>query len=347
MAKKSRTYWEKRITQIEEALLNKGNAFYGEIETEYAIAIASVEKEIFKWYTRLSTNNDGLSLAEAKKMLNAKELKEFKWNVFEYIKYGEENALDGRWIKQLENASARVHISRLEAMKLQMQHQVEVLFNEHSDKFEKLAMEIYKEGFYHTAYEIQKGFNIGWDLFSLDDKRITKIISKPWAADGKNFSSRIWENKTQLVNSLYTQLSQSIIRGDSPDKAISALANEFNVSRHKAGRLVMTESAFFASASQRDCFIDLSVEKYQVVSTLDNRTSPICQDLDGEIFLMKDYEVGVTAPPFHPFCRTTTIPYFDDNYGERIARDNDGKVYYIPSNITFKEWENRYVNKAS
>lgn len=347
MAKKSSSYWEKRITQIEEALLRKGELTSRGIELEYQMAIAGVEKDIHKWYTRLSTNNDGLSLSEAKKMLNSKELKEFKWNVFDYIKYGEENALDGRWMKQLENASARVHISRLEAMKLQMQHQVEVIFNDQSDKFEKLAKEIYKEGYYHTAYEIQKGFNIGWDLFSLDDKRISKIIAKPWAADGKNFSSRIWENKTQLVNSLYTQLSQSIIRGDSPDKAISAIANEFNVSRHKAGRLVMTESAFFASASQKDCFNDLNVEKYQIVSTLDNKTSPICQDLDGEVFLMKDYEVGVTAPPFHPYCRTTTIPYFDDNYGERIARGNDGKVYYIPANIPFKEWESKYVKKAS
>jgi hypothetical protein len=37
------------------------------------------------------------------------------------------------------------------------------------------------------------------------------------------------------------------------------------------------------------------------------------------------------------------VPYFDDYYGERIARGRDGKVYYIPSNITYKEWENKYV----
>ena len=49
---------------------------------------------------------------------------------------------------------------------------------------------------------------------------------------------------------------------------------------------------------------------------------------------MKDYEAGVTVPPFHVYCRTTTVPYFDDefNVGERAARDPEtGKTYYVPS----------------
>jgi SPP1 gp7 family putative phage head morphogenesis protein len=86
----------------------------------------------------------------------------------------------------------------------------------------------------------------------------------------------------------------------------------------------MTESAYFASASQKDAFNDLDVERFEIVATLDSRTSVICQDLDGHIFDMKDYEAGVTAPPFHVWCRTTTVPYFEDNYGERAARDADG-----------------------
>lgn len=44
------------------------------------------------------------------------------------VPYGEQNAIDGAWMKQLENASARVHISRLEALKLQLQQQAEVLY---------------------------------------------------------------------------------------------------------------------------------------------------------------------------------------------------------------------------
>lgn len=340
---KSKEYWQERFTQLEDRLLQKGVSYSSDLERQYRMAISDIEKEISKWYTRLETNND-ISLAEARKLLTYKELEEFRWNVFDYIKYGEENAIDGRWMKQLENASARVHISKLEAMKLHLQHYVEVLFGRQLGDIEKLGKDIYTEGYYHIAYEIQRGFNVGWSLFPLDTDRITKVISKPWAADGVNFSTRIWGNKTKLINTLHTQLTQSIIRGDSPDHAISMITREMDVSRYNAGRLVMTESAFFTSAAQQDCFNTLDVEKFEILATLDNRTSEICQDLDGHVTDMTDYEVGVTAPPFHPWCRTTTIPYFDDNYGERIARDHEGEIIYIPSDIKYAEWKEKFIS---
>ena len=53
------------------------------------------------------------------------------------------------------------------------------------------------------------------------------------------------------------------IRGEAPDRAISAISKQFEVSRSKAGRLVMTESAYFSSAAQKDCFNALGVEKYR------------------------------------------------------------------------------------
>ena len=42
----------------------------------------------------------------------------------------------------------------------------------------------------------------------------------------------------------------------------------FNTSKFNAGRLVMTESSFISSLSQKDCYKDLDVEKYEIVATL-------------------------------------------------------------------------------
>ena len=58
---------------------------------------------------------------------------------------------------------------------------------------------------------------------------------------------------------------------------------------------------------------------------------------------MKEFEPGVTAPPFHVNCRSTTAPYFDDEFslGERAARGEDGKTYYVPSDMTYKEWKGK------
>ena len=108
----------------------------------------------------------------------------------------------------------------------------------------------------------------------------------------------------------------------------------------------MTEQAYFHSVAQQEAFKELDVEEFEVVATLDNLTSEICQEMDGKHFPMKDYEPGVTAPPFHPWCRSVTVPYFDDDFdvGERAARDEDGETYYVPADMTYPEWEKAMVN---
>ncbi|HBF4243904.1 TPA: minor capsid protein [Clostridioides difficile] len=344
---KHKDYWRKRFEQLEEAQNNKSVKYYLELEKQYKLAMNSIEKDILAWYNRFA-KNEGISLLEAKKLLNTRELEEFKWSVEEYIRHGKENAINQKWMKELENASARVHITRLEALKLQIQQQVEVLYGNELDGIDKLMRDIYTSGYYHTAFNVQQGVNVGWSLMSLDTNRINKIISKPWATDGLNFSERIWgKHRPTLVNELHTKLTQSIIRGENPKNLVNDFAKRFNVSKSQAKNLIMTESAFFASASRKDCFSDLDVEKYEIIATLDLRTSNICRELDGKIFDMKDYQVGITAPPFHCRCRTTTAPWFEDEEGYRAARGEDGKTYYVPSSMKYNEWYEKYVKNNS
>lgn len=343
---KNSDYWKERFKQLEAAANKNGAEYYHEIEEQFTIAQRQIEKEVLLWYQRFATNNE-VTMAEARQMLNAKQLAELKWNVKEYIKYGEENALDGRWMKQLENASSRFHITRLEALKLQTQQVAEVLYGNQTDGLDAMMKRVYLDGYYHTAFEVQKGFNVGWDIAGVDQSRLEKIISKPWAADGKNFSDRIWSNKKRLINEVHTQLTQTCILGKAPDDAIKNIAKKMGVSKSNAGRLVMTESAYFASASQKDCFNELDVEKFEILATLDSHTSAICQELDGKVFDMKEYAPGVTAPPFHVWCRSTTIPYFDDDdfeLGKRAARGEDGKTYYVPDDVKYPEWKKNFVD---
>ena len=55
-------------------------------------------------------------------------------------------------------------------------------------------------------------------------------------------------------------------------------------SRSKAGRLVMTESAYFSSAAQKDCFNALGVEHYQLVASFDRDTCELCGAINGKVF---------------------------------------------------------------
>lgn len=342
---KNSEYWKNRFVEMEEATHQTSVKKTMDIQEQFDKSQKIIEEKINAWYQRYADNNN-ISLLEARKSLNDKELKELKWDVEEYIKKGRENAFSGEWVKELENASAKAHISRLEALELQCRQQAETAFGNLNDEVSKHIKDVYKDSYYRTAFEIQKGVGVGSNFATLNDKLIEKVVNKPWLADGKNFSDRIWGNKTQLINQLHTSLSQMCITGAGPDKAISQIASKMNVSKANAGRLVMTESAYFSSTAQRECFKELDVERYEIVATLDGHTSDICQEMDGKVFKMSEYEEGVTAPPFHVNCRSCTAPYFDDEFtkGEqRAARDEEGDTYYVPADMTYKEWKKKYV----
>lgn len=338
-------YWKQRFTQLEAAQNRKGATAYLEMEKQYKAAQNELEAQIVRWYQRFADSN-GISLAQAKQWLKGQDLAEFKWDVKEYVKYGKENAINGAWMQELENASSKFHISRLEALQIQTQNSLETMFAQQMGTMKKALSDVYASGYYHTAYAVQQGFGLGWDIAGLDQAQIEKVLSKPWAVDGYNFSTRIWNSKTKLIGEVHNELSKNLLTGADPQKAIDSLAKKMGTSKSNAGRLVMTEQAYFSSAAQKDCFNDLDVEEYEIVATLDSHTSDICRSLDGKVFKMSDYKPGVTAPPFHVYCRSTTAPHFKENFdaGERAARGADGRTYYVPDDVTYSEWKKAFVD---
>lgn len=340
-------YWSKRFEYLEKLQIVNEEKYIKQLTEQYTLALEKIKKEINNWFTRFAVNNQ-ISLRDAKKWLNSNELKELQWDIKEYIKHGQENGIDLIWKKELENASAKVHISRLNALMLQIQERIEELYTNQDNNLSDYIIDTYKDTYYNSAYELQSGFNIGFGISALDESTITKLILNPWTADGMTFSDRIWRNKKELINTLQTELTQAIIRGDGLEIVINKIAKKFNTEKNKAGRLVMTETAFFSSQARKQCFNDLWVKEYEIVATLDSHTSDICRGLDGKVFDMKDYSVGVTAPPFHVWCRSTTAPYFGDEFefGERAASNTDGKTYYVPSNMKYSDWYNEYVNNT-
>lgn len=338
-------YWKQRFTQLEAAQNRKGATAYLEMEKQYKAAQNELEAQMARWYQRFADSN-GISLAQAKQWLKGQDLAEFKWDVKEYIKYGKENAINGAWMQELENASSKFHISRLEALQIQTQNSLETMFAQQMGTMKKALSDVYASGYYHTAYAVQQGFGLGWDITGLDQAQIEKVLYKPWAVDGYNFSTRIWNSKTKLIGEVHNELSKNLLTGADLQKAIDSLAKKMGTSKSNAGRLVMTEQAYFSSAAQKDCFNDLDVEEYEIVATLDSHTSDICRSLDGKVFKMSDYKPGVTAPPFHVYCRSTTAPHFKENFdaGERAARGADGKTYYVPDDVTYSEWKRAFVD---
>lgn len=342
---KNSDYWAQRFRLLNDALQDKSYSYTKNLEKQYNSAIADIDKQMRAWYQRFAKNN-AISYADAQKLLTSGQLKEFKWTVEEYIKKAKESAINGAWVKELENASARVHISRLEALKLQLRHQAEMLTGGRANLTHDAAQQAYINGYYHTTYEVQRGLGYGWSMQALNTGALEKVLSRPWTVDDRTFTARCWTDKNKLVQTVNNELTKMLATGAPPDKAIEAIVKQFGVSRANAGRLIMTESAHFAVLAQHDSFKDLDVEQYKIVETFDKNTCALCGDMDGKHFPMSEFAAGANAPPFHPWCRGCIAPYFADmeDVGQRYSRNPDtGKREMLPANTTFEEWKARFV----
>ena len=341
-------YWKKRATELEKALNKKGIASNKEIEQVFDKAEKEIQDKIDLWYLKLAKNNN-LDMVGAKQLLKANELKEFKWDVDTYIKYGTAIAISAYWLKELKNASTKVHISNLEAIKLHTQQSIEKAFAKEKTIVSNMVKDVYKDSYGITMFNTQFNVKTAFKVDKASDDIMQNIIEKVWASDGKNFSGRIWDKKTNMVNSLHQELTRILIAGASPDEAIANMSKYVNTAvksaKSRAGTLIMTEQAYYGQEAQKEVYKDLDVEKVEIIATLDNRTSNICQTMDGKLVEMKDVEVGVTVPPFHPNCRSTTMPYFDEEFtiGEtRAAKNSDGKTYKVPAGMKYAEWKEKY-----
>lgn len=344
--KKSAEYWAKRFELLESAMHDKSTDTLKDIERLYNKAIKETDKDIRAWYQRFA-DNEGISFAEAQKVLQKGELKAFKMDVEEYIEKGKTLQYSQKWASELERASARVHVSRLEALKFQMQQHVEELTAKKSDKITNLMKDVYKDSYYRGLFEINKGVGIGSTFAKINKDQIEKVIFKPWTADGSNFSEKIWgKHRPELVKKLHDGLTLNLIHGKSPDELVKKLSKDFEVDKHRIKTLIYTEQAYFQSLATREMYEKMGVEKYEVNATMDHRTSQLCREMDGKVFETKDYMPGITANPFHPNCRTTTTPYIDDEFEqgmEKLVKNEDGSYYNVPANMKYDEWYRGFV----
>lgn len=336
-------YWRGRFAILEDAAHKQSDMYLQSLEGLYRDATFSVQKEIEAWYGRFANNNQ-ISVSDAKKLLNKGQLAEFKWTVKQYIKAAEKGNLSLDWIQKLENASTRYHISRLEAIQMQIQQQMELLYGNRVDELDHLFRDMISNGYTYGVFELQKGLGIGWDFVALNQKKLDTLLTKPWTTDKRTFRDRCWLNKDMLVDAVNKELIQGMLRGDAPAKMITAIQKQFGTDRYKARRLVHTETTFFNAVARNQMYHDFDVELIEIVETLDARTCSICQPLDGTVIPVSQYEPGVTVPPYHPNCRGTTCPHYDDMEGERVARTANGDVYYVPSDMKYEEWKKAFVD---
>ncbi len=321
-------YWAQRMRFYEQACARKNLKITAEIDAAFSKASSDIERDLEYWYGRLAKNN-GISLAAARKLLDADELAEFKWSVDEYMAKARQSG-NGKWLKELENASARVHISRLDAMKISMRNTLESAFGAENDLVTKMAAGTYRDAVKHTAAEMEKLFKAEFNIGEIDDEKIHKLIRKPWTPDARTFSDRIWAKKNEMINALQEELTRGCIYGRSLDETIARMEKfvdgKFKNAKYAARRIVVTESAYFRVLGTRDELAAIGVEEFQVDLPIDAKTCEICREMNGRVFPMSEFSVGLNAPPFHPNCENgSIIPVMDEDFEEALREAREKK----------------------
>lgn len=297
------------------------------IKRYYLKQSADLKQLLAKFYSDYAIDNH-LTYAQATQALRGRYLQEVLFDI------------DGTYSLQRE-------INRLEGLNLQIDKRLSELHNTTSEQLTNQLMLSYADGYYYAIYSAQAQVGVGTAFNLLNTKALEIAISQPYL--GEFYSDRLWHNKELLTRNLKRVLTDGIVNGKSYKSLARDLADVMDTNYSYAKRVIRTENAnIYNQATAKGYEESGMVKRYQILATLDNRTSKKCQREDLKIYDLKDKEVGVNFPPFHVNCRSTIVTYRDDrDLSEltRIARDAEtGKNYKVPRNTSYQEWKKQYVD---
>lgn len=213
-------------------------------------------------------------------------------------------------------------------------------------RIETHLKQTYQETYLNRAYNYHKQTKRepNFKPERLEEEYLQKAINENFK--GKRFSERVWgSNMDELVNRVESLVANDLNRGYPIDQSSKLLAIEFERARNRAVTVLQTETNGIQAQATLDEYQDDNIKKYRYLATLEVHTCPICGELDGKVFLVKDAEKGVNYPTMHPHCRCTTVPALEKG-GKRYARDIEtGKGYEVESGQTFKDWRKQQLDK--
>jgi SPP1 gp7 family putative phage head morphogenesis protein len=335
---------ERILSQNEKSSLE----YEQDLRTAYQKSLHAMQTELEAFYQRYAKQNK-ITYSEARKRLSDDQLRTFQQLQQTYLSEVEKYGNNKQYANYLRQLSNKAYVTKLEEIQANLRYHVESLNTTYEAGLGNLLKTCYEDSFYKTLFNVQKNAGFGISFTSPGTTQLETAVKEKW--NGDNYSGRIWSNKEKLVTTLNQLLPQEFARGRSIQDISRDVKQHMDISYNNAVRLVRTEVNYISNKGTIESYKESNiVKRFEYVATLDNRTSDICSDLDGQIFKLSEAQTGVNVPPLHPHCRSTTIPYFEeDEFSEpadRVARDQEGKSYFVGADVTFKQWTKNYASAA-
>lgn len=338
-------YWQERAETRTDKYWRKIGNVEKELAKQYRLALDDIRQMVIDQFEKYSTDQR-ITYQDAVKELTTYEMGDYKAKIDRLIP-AIKATNDPFLIAELNKLQQVTKLTRFQALMAQIEGRLLELGYDQQMTMEEWLSGVYEGNYYESIYALQVGTGIGYGFVVLNENAIRTAITTP--LHGDMFSSRIWDNKDNLVKNLRQVITQGLIKGESNQVMARHLKEKMNSNYANALRLVRTETANVLSESTNQGYKQSGyLSQYQLLATPSDRTCDTCMKLDGKVFSVDDKQAGLNASPIHPNCRCTEIPYFpeDDMEGiERYARVNE-ETFYVPANMSMKEFQDKYIKKS-
>ncbi len=154
------------------------------------------------------------------------------------------------------------------------------------------------------------------------DKAYSYALRQPIQATGELLDPFLKDLSAREIKRVEQEIMKSVAQGRTISQTVQAIRGTKKANYEdgalgrnwKDARSVVRTATQHVSQCGREALWEANsdlIDEYQIVATLDGRTSATCRGLDGQHF-----PIGQgPRPPLHPQCRTTTVPYFKDTMG--------------------------------
>ncbi len=239
--------------------------------------------------------------------------------------------------------------TRLERLLVGVGADIKAVFDEYQGELKGHLQEL---GEYEAAFESRSLDNAidGLETVIPAPAQITAaVFSKPLSvrgADGGKLLEPFIKDWTAVERKRLTgAIRQGYFEGQTTNQILQVVRgtrkNDFrdgllNVTNRNAEAIVRTAVQHVASEARMATWQanDDVVTGYRWLSTLDGRTSPQCQNLDGQFF---KFDEG-PLPPIHIRCRSTTLAEIDPRYGTDPANSRTSMNGPVDGKLTYYEW---------
>lgn len=197
----------------------------------------------------------------------------------------------------------------------------------------------YKDSYYSNTYNIHRA-GITDTLIKLKSKDVQNKVNSKWSGD--SYTNRLIRTKDNVVNKIHDVL----VVGNNYEQSAKEIKGNINKIikpiKSQTNTLLKTELNHVINESTVEAFKEAEIEQFQIISTLDTRTSKVCIKKDLQIINTNDLKIASKIPPFHPNCRSVIVPYFDDSTELRRARNILGRGTTVAGKLNYTEWKEKY-----